>query len=359
MKPKQALHVQVARKHMNTTFDLRISCDSTRALAAQTVLLEAHETVSRLERALSEFLPDSPVAQLNQASPFERIAFPAPAMALLELSLHLGAQTEGAFDVGAKGARAVFPRFGFDIATQTAWRCGPGERLSFAAIGKGFALDEVRSHIEREGFGNFLLNAGGSSQIFSGFSANGEPWQWAWAWNKDANGVPMGIGFSHSAGEPISLGVSGTMEQGHHLIDPRSGKLANASQTALVAARSAATSDALSTALFVSGWEQAHKLTEPLEVPALAHISPTGIPSWNGRFQTLWGGVMSVLLALLLPLRAFGDEDIDLSDLGMQDFAPYAVHRDPIWILLPLAALGLVFLHLKNSRPARAKREES
>ena len=44
-------------------------------------------------------------------------------------------------------------------------------------------------------------------------------------------------------------------------------------------------------------------------------------------------------------------ETVDLSALGTSDFNPYIFDRDPIWILLPLVSLLLVFLHLKEYHP--------
>ncbi|MFX6040486.1 hypothetical protein ABTE96_21185, partial [Acinetobacter baumannii] len=67
--------VQIAldQNHMATTFELKISCDEGRALAAECVLQEAHALISTLEDELSEVRAESPVARLNRAAAFEPV----------------------------------------------------------------------------------------------------------------------------------------------------------------------------------------------------------------------------------------------------------------------------------------------
>ncbi len=350
-------HTRVARKHMNTTFDFVVSCDDKRAKQAQTVLLHAHTCVRQLEQELSEFLPQSAVSRLNNAGVEEKLPVPTSVLQLLELSAQMEEISGGAFDCAIKGARKVRPAFGWDLELGVAWRRGENEKLSFAAIGKGYALEMVRMQLAQEGFTDFNLDAGGSSLILSGFSAPQTPWTFGWAWKKDEDGNWLGIPLHHETGETIAIGVSGTCEQGFHLTDPRTGAAAVSAQTALVAMPRAAEADALSTALFVSGWKEgAAQLSTGLETPALAIIDHEGYPSWNGRFQKLWGKIATTCLALWLPVHAFADEDINLSDLGFNDFMPYTVTRDPLWIALPLLALALVLVHLKKNRPEKKEK---
>jgi hypothetical protein len=63
------------------------------------------------------------------------------------------------------------------------------------------------------------------------------------------------------------------------------------------------------------------------------------------------------MLKLLLATLAWsaGDEAVDLADLGMDDFAPYAVERNSLWILVPAFALAIVLLHLKKIQKKEKK----
>lgn len=366
----QFRHVQLAQNHMATTFTFTVSAAEKDLARADRVLSEAHRMVTRLERELSEFLPTSAVARLNRAATGERVAAPASLLELLDRCEALRERTRGAFDCTAKtrGGKAGAARVAWDEASGEAWMLLPGTHVGFGAIGKGYALDRVRALLEREGFSDFLLNAGGSSIVLSGFAAPGLPWSWAWSWKRDSDGTYLGVELAHATGEAIALGVSGLMEKGQHLIDPRTRAPAVGLQSALVGHKSAATADALSTALFILGWDEGMRhVPDPVSEPAVAVIDNAEVPAWNGGFQRLWGGLSSLvghasvwLFALLAASPAFaqdGGEAVDLSALGLSDFTPYIVERNSWWILLPALVLGMVILHVVfPSRKAKAKR---
>lgn len=324
---------------MATTFYLQVSCPAARAGVAQATLEGAHREIARLEDELSEFRPASPVHRLNQAAPGERVELTVDGAELLSRSRAIALRTRGAFDPTAKsqGAR---DGIGFEPRTRQAWRLHAGARLGFGAIGKGYALDLVRVILEREGFTDFLLSAGGSSQILSGFAAPGQPWRWGWS---DAS-------FTHQSGIPVALGVSGTEERGAHLI--ARGPHAAFPRSALVASPSAAEADALSTALFVGGWEESLQASrDEWMPPALAQIDADGTPRWNGTFQKLWG---AIALLCLLPLGALADDgsvNLDAMDpAGAQTFTPYLFERNSWWALLPILTLVVVLAHLRRTK---------
>lgn len=357
-------HIRDRRRHMNTSFDLCLAVPASRALAAETTLGEAHARIAALERELSEFLPESPIARVNAAPPRVEIPLPPSALFLLEESARLREATRGAFDPTAKSQGPSLPppeaRVGWDRARGVAWRNHPGAALGFGAIGKGYALDEVRSILEREGFTDYLLSAGGSSLLFSGFSAPDEPWSWGWSWGASDDGSPLGIPLRHASGAPIAVGVSGLEEQPRHLLDPRAGGVPTARMTsALVAHPSAAQADALSTALFVAGWEESlAALGELPDPPAMAIIDREGVPAWNGLFSRLWGA-LAVLLAVVASAPAGADEAVDLGALGLGDPSLYQVERNPWWLLLPALSLLLVLAHLKKPNKVRLAARES
>lgn len=340
-------HVGASQNHMATTFDFIVSTPH-RAMAEE-ILAEAHRLVTTLEKELSEFLPESPIYRLNQAPIHERILMPDSALELLNVSAQISDLTRSAFSCTAKtpGARG---RLGWNHQGE-AWRETAETHASFGAIGKGYALDRVRTLLEGQGFTNYFLNAGGSSKIISGFASERTPWTWGWSWSPPDE-TPVGYSFVHPSGISVAIGVSGTEVRGNHLIDSRKKPMTSSSRfkSALIAHPSAAQADAFSTALFVSGWEdttqQLEKATTP---PAMALIDEAGVPRWNGIFQQLWGTLCAVMLFISTTLIA--DETVDLSDLGTDDFTPYIIDRNPWWMLLPVLALGIVALHLKDSRP--------
>lgn len=60
------------------------------------------------------------------------------------------------------------------------------------------------------------------------------------------------------------------------------------------------------------------------------------------------------LLKFLEPFIRFAiaradDGEVDLSAMGMNDFAPYSFERQNAWILLPAISIFIVLLHLKRN----------
>lgn len=264
---------------MNTTFRFTVHCDEKRLVAARETLRQAHVYVGKLEKLITEFLPESPVYQLNHADPGVAIPAPPELIELLELGSIVEERSGRAFYMLAKskGARPEIRWTKDSVARLT-----DQTHLGFGAIGKGFALDKVRGLLFREGFRNFFLTAGGSSIVLEGFAGENEPWKWGWSWEGET-GVP----FAHTTGRTVAIGVSGLHEKGNHIFDPITGGKATSFRTALVATKSAAMADAYSTALFVLGSEGFHKIPDA----ALGFIDADGIPHWNRAFQNLWGEV--------------------------------------------------------------------
>ncbi|MCB0418310.1 MAG: FAD:protein FMN transferase [Bdellovibrionales bacterium] len=269
---------------MATTFHFLVSCEVRRESAALATLYEGQRLVARLETELSEFLPSSPVFKLNHAIPGTRIRFSPHAFHLLQQAIYLGEQTRGAFDCLAKSKNKA-AKLAVDPTTLEVWATGPGAQLSFGAIGKGYALDQVRGLLALSDFKDFLLSAGGSSVVLSGFAYPAEPWCWGWSWERERDEA-VGLRFEHCSGAPLAIGISGIQEQGEHILgrrDPRT-------KSALFAGKTAAEADALSTALFVAGWDRQGWLSDPLRPePALGVLETDGTVRWNRVFESLWG----------------------------------------------------------------------
>lgn len=338
------IHAVHSQNHMNTTFVFRVSVPETERRLADVVLERSLALVGQLEGELSEFLPASPVHQLNGAAVGAPVTFTKAGWELWDRARRLKERTQGHFDPLWKSPGG---ELGWDAETRTLWKLTPESHLGFGAIGKGFALDRVREQLEQEGLENYILSAGGSSQILSGFSAPQTPWTWGWSWSRDGAGEEQGLEFTHTSGRGVALGVSGFHEQGRHI------QTDSPYVTALVAERRATEADGLSTALLAGGWKNLDWFEEGT---ALATVDENQQPRWNGIFQGLWGAVGSLGV---LCSTALGEEEeaLDLSDLGFDDFTPYLVDRDPIWILLPLLSLVLVGLHLMQPKRPKLGKE--
>jgi FAD:protein FMN transferase len=144
--------------------------------------------------------------------------------------------------------------------------------LDLGAVAKGLAVDLAAR--ELQSFENFAINAGGDLYL-GGCSTSGEPWS-------------IGIRHPRNDGELIdSIRVSNRAvctsgdyekrandEQGHHILDPRTGSSANTVASVTVVALTAMLADALATAAFVLGPSEGIQLFHRLGVDGLI-ISPT------------------------------------------------------------------------------------
>lgn len=356
----QFKHVRFDQRHMATDFSLTLSVPAERVRHAEFTLLECHQLISQLELEWSEFIETSPVAVFNRSANGVTLPVPDSLLEALRMSALIENQTEGKFSCLAKSqSRVSFPEaIKLDLSNKTILKQADKIHLGLGAIGKGIALDKIREILEREGFSDYVINAGGSSILLSGYSAPNEPWRWAWSWRKSAQGEYFGHEFSHRSGNTVALGISGTLEQGKHLVDPSSQKPVSSMESALVAHNSAAYADALSTALFVAGWERGVPLlSSPLSSPAVACIECGEVPRWNQIFAENWGGVRTMVASLLLfifttlssSVWVVADDDIvDLSELGIDSFNPYLYTRNDWWILFPLVILFAVIMHLPS-----------
>jgi FAD:protein FMN transferase len=137
-----------------------------------------------------------------------------------------------------------------------------GMSITLGGIAKGYAVDKCVAILKKQGFANFMIQAGGDMYVAG--SKTGTPWVVA---IRD----PRGPADSHFANAPVSdhsFSTSGDYERGfvkdgvryHHILDPRNGQPAHASRSVTVRAVDAFTADAWSKVLFILGYDESLKL---------------------------------------------------------------------------------------------------
>ena len=346
--------IRQAQNHMATIFDFQLSCEARLRGLAERCLTAVHRHIAVLENELTEYRTESPVHRLNHSAPGTRIRFSPAGFDLLERALGLSTLTRKNFNPLAKSAQPAEARLGRNPDSREVWRESAGTWLGFGAIGKGFAIDCARTQVEQAGFTDYLLSAGGSSIVLAGQAGAGQDWSWGWSWKRGSAGQAQGLTFRHSTRRSIALGVSGTHEQGAHLIGARAEL-----RSALIATGSAADADALSTALFVSGWEEAREYLAPLPAPpAAAWVDKDETAHWNGGFQKLCALGLLAGLALQTPTAFCQEIDLSLNE-GKSSFTPYLFDRNQLWILLPILTFLLLLAHLQKTKPTRTRKRES
>jgi thiamine biosynthesis lipoprotein len=274
---------------------------------------EALDEADRVEAALTVFRDTSEVAQVNR----EAYARPVPVgdllFDLLRRCRALHAATGGAFDptsgpltrawgflirecrvpppeeIAETMAGVGMDHVVLDEGSRTVRFAVPGVSLNFGAVGKGLALDRMRSRLRGHGVPRALLSAGGSSAV-----AVGSP-----AFQVDVRSPRVAQVLDRVWLAEAALGTSGAGEQFFeaggrrygHVIDPRTGWPAEGVLSATAACADAAAADALSTAFLIGGPALAERYCAD-HPGTLALLTLEAEPSRRLRFGTCAGALV-------------------------------------------------------------------
>lgn len=247
---------------------------------------EALELVHQLEQLMSVYRTDSPLSIINQTADQQPVAVDSELFELLQRARLICERTEHAFDPASGTLVSIWRRcrqagriptcdeiqaalassgsrhVEWDETSSTVKFNQPGVEFNLGAIGKGHAVDRAGSVLQNHGVENWLIHGGRSSVRAQGKHAGLDGW-------------PVGIQNPLLPDKPFAtlllrdaaLGTSGTAVQWFrhegkrygHIIDPRTGWPVESMLSVSVIAPDAALADALSTAFFVLGVENALK----------------------------------------------------------------------------------------------------
>ncbi|MCR9197116.1 MAG: FAD:protein FMN transferase [Planctomycetaceae bacterium] len=289
------------------------------------------QLIADIETWLSVYRPHSEMTDLNNRAAGDPVRVRPPLLELLQVCQQLHAQTDGAFDVAAGAQIRMWRqarsenRMPAPGEVAEALRCSGTHHLSLhsddssvsfgvdglaldpGAIGKGYALDQAAQWMDKmdECPEDYLLHGGHSSLVARG-SHEGQ------------GGWPVGIGnplftkkrlgtvlLRNQAMSTSGSNIQFFRHEGRrygHILDPRTAMPVEGMLSVTVFAESAAIADALSTAFFVLGVENAQKCCDNLpNVGAIlvpypergARVTPTiiGVPEdqifWDDDQVTL------------------------------------------------------------------------
>lgn len=269
------------------------------------IVLDTLEEVDAIEQRLTVYQSSSEISAINQAAGGEGVCVSRETFGLLSEAQRLSEATRGAFDITAG---PLVEAWGFtarngrkptsDEIDEARRRVGyaniqldptdcrvtleTGMQLNLGGIGKGQAIDRIASRLQSLGIKNFLIHAGQSSVRACGnqFETASEDTEDETAGDKDASPPGWLVGIAHPtkpnrrlAGiwlRDSALTTSGSGKQFFHhrgkryghVIDPRTGQPAGDLLSLSLLTDRAVQGDALATALFVMGREQALKFSE-------------------------------------------------------------------------------------------------
>jgi thiamine biosynthesis lipoprotein len=293
--------VALGREIMSTWWEIKVE-QSGREAEAKTALSAALDEIARLEDVLSEWRPGTEISRINDLAGTPEIVTIGPdTFEVMRVGMEVSALSGGAFDlswaamrglyrfergvpptlpdpalVKARKALVSYKQIAFDPVARTVRLKKKGMAIGTGGIAKGYALDRAAAILERAGFNNYLMFAGGQVQLHG--SREGRAWRIG---IKHPRKLDQHIGAFevHDA----SVATAGDYEHAyvidgrriHHIIDPATGYPATKSASVTLIARSGIMADALDNACFIVGAERCIKMLAQLpEKPQAVIIDP-------------------------------------------------------------------------------------
>jgi thiamine biosynthesis lipoprotein len=235
--------------------------------------------VSRIEHLISDWIPTTPISEVNRNAGVKPIKVPRELFDLVQRAIKISELTSGAFDISYAsmdkiwkfdGSMTEMPtaaeiknsveKVGFkniilDSKNTTIFLKKEGMKLGLGGIGQGFIADKIKAMLVEKGVVAGIVNISGDINTW-GKQLDGEQWKVGIKnpLNKDRIFATFPL-------EDSSVETSGSYEKYvifngirySHIIDTRTGYPASGVISVSVFAKSTELADALATGIFVLG----------------------------------------------------------------------------------------------------------
>lgn len=240
---------------------------------------EAVAEITRIEKLISSWDPDSETSLINKNAGIKPVKVSLELFKLIERSKQISELTDGAFDISYASmdeiwkfdgtmkqmpteaeiqksvARVGYQKIILNEEERTVFLKQPGMKISFGAIGKGYAADKAKAFLVSKQVVGGIINAGGDLTTW-GTEVSGKKWLIG-----IANPLSKDKIFSWLPIVESSVATSGNYEKFvifkgkkyTHIIDPRTGYPVSGISSVSIFAKSAELCDALATAVFILG----------------------------------------------------------------------------------------------------------
>lgn len=265
-------------KLMGNRFELSIV--STDSVWANQKFDLAVAEVSRIEKLLTTFSPDSQTNQINDAAGIFPVKIDPEIFQLIQRSIRISNLTQGAFDItygsidkslwnfdktmtslpskeiAQKMIRLIdYKKVILNEKDSTVFLQEKGMRIGFGGIGKGYAAEMAKRLMMQEGVENGIVNAAGDLTTW-GNQPNGKPWTIGIADPNNQN-----LPFSYLNISNMAVATSGNYEKFvvidgkkySHTINPKTGFPISGIKSVTIIAPNAEIADALATPVTVMG----------------------------------------------------------------------------------------------------------
>jgi len=235
--------------------------------------------VSRLENLISDWIPTTPISQVNKFAGIKPVKVPQEVFDLVERSIKISELTSGAFDISYASmdkiwkfdgsmtkmpspeeikksvAKVGYKNIILDHSKSTIFLKNEGMKLGLGGIGQGFIADKIKSLLTSKGVVAGIVNISGDINCW-GKQTNGEKWKVGIKnpLNKDKifATFPLDDSAVETSGSYEKY-VTFNGKRYSHIIDTRTGYPATGVISVSVFAKTTELADALATGIFVMG----------------------------------------------------------------------------------------------------------
>jgi thiamine biosynthesis lipoprotein len=251
---------------------------------------QAIAEVKRIENLISDWIPTTPLSQINKAAGKEPVKVPLELIELIERSIKISKLTDGAFDISYASmdkiwkfdgsmktmptpeaikqsvAKVGYQKIIIDTEKQTVMLKDEGMKLGLGGIGQGYIADKIKALLKANGCVSGLVNVSGDISTW-GKKPNDEQWKVGIKNPMNKNKI-----FATFPLEDTAVETSGSYEKYvtfngkrySHIIDTRTGYPATGLISVSVFAKTTELADALATGVFVMGKDAGMDLVNQL-----------------------------------------------------------------------------------------------
>lgn len=274
---KNYITVKKTLKLMGSRFDITVVTEDEDL--GYINIQEAAGEIRRIEKMISSWDDASETSLINKNAGIKPVKVSLELFKLIERAKQISEITDGAFDISYSSmdkiwkfdgsmtamptrseiqksvARVGFEKIILNASENTVFLKEPGMKISFGAIGKGYAADKAKELLVSKQVVAGIINAAGDLTTW-GTKASGEKWLIG-----IANPLSKDKIFSWLPILESSVATSGNYEKYviingkkyTHIIDPRTGYPSSGINSVSIFAKSAELCDALATAVFIMG----------------------------------------------------------------------------------------------------------
>jgi thiamine biosynthesis lipoprotein len=258
--------------------------------------------VSRLENLISDWIPTTPISQVNKFAGIKPVKVPQEVFDLVERAIKISELTSGAFDISYASMDRIWKFDGsitkmptpeeiknsvskvgykniiLDHKNTTVFLKFEGMKLGLGGIGQGFIADKIKYLLLSKGVVAGIVNISGDINTW-GKQTNGEKWKVGIKNPLNKNKI-----FATFPLEDSAVETSGSYEKFvtfngkrySHIIDTRTGYPASGVISVSVFAKTTELADALATGIFVLGVDVGLDLVNQLPGIGCIYVDDSG-----------------------------------------------------------------------------------